>query len=352
MNYIRKEVRSIDGYHVSVHDHSVKLNQNESPYDIPEKLKQQALARIAQIPWNRYPSPYADALREKIAAHTGWTSEGVIVTAGSNLLIQAIVISSAVKGKVLTVTPSFSLYAIEGEILGNRVIEVPLDPEDFSLPTKKFLVALKKHKPNLVIFSNPNAPTGNVFPQADLLQVLEAAKKQGTLVVIDEAYVHFSQESMFHYLWRFPNLVLIRTLSKAFSLGGVRLGYLLADPKIVSEFLKVVLPFTVSSYAQAVGEIVLENDAYVSELVKEIVAEREIVYQILKQIKGIRVFPSKANFLLFQSKKSKQIFQRLLLEGVLIRDVSSKKLPNTLRVSIGSHEENKEFLEVMKRILN
>lgn len=347
---IRKEVQRLKGYTLEMPSCRVKLNQNESPSDLPEHLKKKVLGRLAEVAWNRYPTPFCDPLRKKIAQKFGWYDDGVLVSAGSNILIQAILIAASVKGRMMTVTPSFSLYEIEGLLLGNRVTKVPLDSEDFSLPLDPFLKKLKKERPNVVLLPNPNAPTGNLFLEDDLLAILKVAKGLGTLIVIDEAYYPFSGFTLFSRLRMFSNLILVRTLSKAFSLGGIRLGYLLADPKIVAEVIKVVLPFHVGILNQAVGEVVLEEDSYVSPLVNEIIQEREVVYQSLKRIPGIEVFPSHTNFLLFRSPRSKEIFQKLLEEGILIRDVSHHDLPNSLRVTVGSREENRQFLEAMMKI--
>src|SRR5262245_22994893 len=111
---IRKQVLKIKGYHLEQPLHRIKLNQNESPYELPEGLKKRILARLEAADWNRYPTPFADSLREKIAKREGWTADGVVVAGGSNILIQAVLLASSIRGKILTVTPSFSLYELEG----------------------------------------------------------------------------------------------------------------------------------------------------------------------------------------------------------------------------------------------
>ncbi len=338
---IRKEVQKIKGYSLKSFPHQIKLNQNESPWDLPAELKAKALERLQSLSWNRYPTPFCDSLREKIAKREGWMTEGVLVSGGSNILIQALVLASAIGGKILTVSPGFSLYELQGHLFSNKVVHVPLNREDFSLPIDRFLKTLKKVKPQIVFLANPNAPTGNLLDPESLLKILQASRG---LVVVDEAYFPFSGFTLFPYLKKFKNLVLVRTFSKAFSLGGVRLGYLLADPPLVAEFIKVVLPFSVGTLSQAVGEVVLENDSYVAERVRQTIQERERLYKELCQVKGLKVYPSKANFIIFQSKRSKEIFNGLVQKGILIRDVSSKDLPNTLRVTVGTFEENQRFL--------
>lgn len=347
---VRKEVKRLKGYSLATPAVRVKLNQNESPYDLPPLLKEKVIARLRNLSWNRYPTPFCDPLRKKFAEIAGWDERGVIVANGSNVLIQALMIAAAVGGRILTVTPGFSLYAIEGEVLGNKVFEVPLSRDDFSLPTDLFLKEIRKRWPQVILFANPNAPTGNLFSEEDLLAILKAAKRQGSLVVIDEAYYPFSRFTLFPHLKKFPNLILLRTLSKAFSLAGVRLGFLLAAPKLAREILKVMLPFTVGLFSQTVGEVVLDEPAYVESLVDEIIRERETLYNRLKEIPGIKVYPSRANYILFQTPRAKQVWQGLLDQGILIRNVTSQKLPNALRVTVGTPEENRLFLEALAKI--
>ncbi len=345
-NLIRKEVKKLHGYSLSRQNDRIKLNQNESPYDLPEPLKKKVLERFEKMSWNRYPTPFCDSLSEKIAQKEGWKKEGVLVAGGSNVLIQSLVVAAAVHGKILTVKPSFSLYQIEGSLLGNRMETISLNKEDFSFPRDQFLKKLKSVTPQIVFLANPNAPTGNIFGEEDLLDVVKSAKG---LVVVDEAYYPYSGFTLAPYLWKFPNLVLLRTFSKAFSLGGVRLGYLMGQPEVVSEIKKVILPFSVGLFSQVVADVVLEEDIYVQAVVNEAIEEREFLYLGLKELKKLKVYPSKTNFILFQSSQSKRIFNELVKEGILIRDVSSQDLPHALRVTVGTQEENRQFLEVMQR---
>lgn len=344
---IRKEVRGLKGYHLASVPHRIKLNQNESPWDLPAPLKDKIVERLRKADWNRYPSPFCDPLRAKIAEREGWSFDGVVVSGGSNVLIQVVTIAASVNGKILTVTPSFSLYELEGAILGNRVAAVPLGKDDFSFPRDAFLKRMKALRPKIVFLANPNAPTGNLFEEDDLLAVV---KKAPGIVVIDEAYYPFSGRTMAPYLKTHKNLVIVRTLSKAFSLGGVRLGYLLADPVLAGEFRKVILPFSVGILPQIVGEAALEESAYGNRVVTEIIEGRATIYEGLKSLPGLTVYPSDANYVLFQSPKAQEIFSGLVAKEILIRNVSMKGLPNALRVSVGTNEENRLFLEAMSSI--
>ncbi len=347
---IRKAVLKQKGYHLDRPVTAIKLNQNESPRDLPPELKSKVLERLAKAEWRRYPSPFCDSLRQKIAQRENWDMEGVLVTGGSNILIQAILLASSVRGKILTIAPTFSLYEMEGDLLENRVIAMPLG-KDFALPTQNILMQIRKAKPQVIFLPNPNAPTANLFPEADLVKICESAAKSSCLVVIDEAYYPFSGFTMTPHLKRFENLILLRTLSKAFSLGGVRLGYLLAHPSIAREIQKVLLPFSVGILSQIVGEVILENDGYVAQVVADVVSEREKLFAALQRLPDLSVYPSQANYILFQSPKAASLYESLTRQGVLVRNVSGKRLPNALRVTVGTPEENRKFLEAITAVV-
>lgn len=345
---IRKEVRRIPGYHLDQPDFAVKMNQNESAYDLPVSLKRRVIRRLARLPWNRYPAPYADSLVKKIARRERWVQEGVLVANGSNVLTQAMVAATAVGGKVMVLDPSFSLYSLYGELFNNRVINVPLGP-DFSLDREAFIRRMKRAKPNLVFIPNPNAPTGTLYNEADLKAIVRAAP---CLVVIDEAYYPFSGSTLKGSLKRYKNLVLLRTFSKAYSLGGVRVGYMLAAPEVIYQVRKLVAPFCVNALSVLVAETVLDSPKYVERVVKEVKQERAKLFDGLSDMPGITPFPSAANFLLFRTRQATKIYQGLIKKGVLIRNVADgKRLRNCLRVTVGSPRENAKFLREIERLV-
>ncbi|MBI2981399.1 MAG: histidinol-phosphate transaminase, partial [Deltaproteobacteria bacterium] len=331
---LRKQVKKLKAYSIEQPAHRVKLNQNESPYDLPDELKNEVLEKIRGLNWNRYAPPFADSLRLAISKKEDCDPEGVLLQNGSNSLINIIVTATALRGKVMTVTPSFSLYAIEGRIFENRVIEVPLDPEDFSLPLRSFLQKLKKEKPPVLFLANPNSPTGNLFPEEDLLQIVRARRE--TVVVMDEAYYPFSKKTMRPHLKDHPNLVILRTFSKAFSAAGVRLGCLLASPSLTRELRKVMRPFAINLFQEAVGQAMLDHPGYVSDVVNQIVRERERLFNELKKISGVIPYPSQANYILFRVANASRTYTRLLDRGILVRPMTAKGIENCLRVTIGT----------------
>jgi len=284
----------------------------------------------------------------QIADREGWIPEGVVVSGGSNILIQALTIAASVQGTIQTVRPSFSLYELEGALLGNRVVEVALRKSDFAFPREAFLKKMKQCRPRVIFLANPNAPTGNLIDEADLLAVLEKAPG---LVVIDEAYFPFSETTMAGHLRSYRNLVIVRTLSKAFSLGGIRLGYLLADPSVAGEVLKATLPFSVGALSQIVAEEVLGDSSYMETVVRKVLEARNVLEEGLRGMSSVRVYPSRANYLLFQVSRAQVVFEALAAKGILVRNVSTPELPNALRVSVGTSEENGKFLANLSSIL-
>lgn len=344
---LRKELKRLKPYSLDRPLHRIKLNQNESPYDFPAQLKKKALRQIGRLAWNRYPTPFADSLRKEIGRRLAWDPEGIVVAPGSNALISPLLLVASVKGRVMTVAPTFPLYETAARALGNRVIKVPLLPDDFSLPLPAFLQTMRREKPGIVILANPNAPTGTLFREEALLEIIE---KSRSLVVVDEAYYPFSGATLKPHLTRHPNLVILRTLSKAFSLGGVRLGYLLADPEVAAAIRKVLPPFAVGTIQEAAGRVAFQNTRYVAEQVREIVRQREFLYHGLQTIPGIKAYPSSANFILIRCCNAGEIYRGLLRQEILVRQLSGQDLADCLRITVGNPRQNLSLLRALGRL--
>jgi len=346
--YIRKEILKLEGYRLKSYPDTVKLNQNENPYDIPGELKAKVLEKLVRISWNRYPFSQPYVLRSKLAQVLQWPEEGLLLTNGSNVLIQAILMAAAVKSRVLTLTPSFSLYEIEAEILGNKVDLVPLG-ENFSFPLQVLLEKIDNNPPQVIFIANPNAPTANLFPADEIIELIEKAP---CLVVVDEAYFQFADTHLFSQLKSYKNLILLRTFSKALGLGAIRVGYAAGHPEIIQEISKVTLPYCVSGLNEILAESILEHPELVEKRVTEIKINRARLYQSLANLPGITTYASQTNFIIFQVKDAKKIFEELVKEKILIRDVShSPDLENTLRVTVGTQEENEKFLRALEKAL-
>ncbi len=346
----RKEVLEASGYFLPEAEDLVKLDQNELPYDLPEPVKDQMLGALKCIEWNRYPRFTNPGLRKKLSSSLNWPADGIVVANGSNVLIQAIIIASALGRSLVTVKPTFGLYRSEAQLLGCKVEEVAFD-DGYQFPLKKVLDAIKKVDAPLAIFANPNAQTGTLV---ELESLLEVVKKAPGLVVVDEAYFEFCGQTLLGKLKNNKNLILLRTFSKAFGLGGVRVGYLLAAPEVASVVQKAVLPFCLNSLSEAIATIMLDHQDLISERAKHIVEERGTLYSGMNHIEGVKVVPSMTNFLLFKIKglKASEVYEKIAGKGYAVRDISDdEQLSDCLRVSVGTPEHNKGFLKALRELL-
>ena len=345
---IRPEIKQVPAYNFAAKDAAIKLDQNESPYDLPPDLKAQVLARLSDTAFNRYPELAAQTLAAELADLNDWSPGGVIVTGGSNILIQALVTAAGTGRQVLTVAPTFSVYPLQARLQGAELVEVPLAP-DFSLPLDALLDKLAAGG-GVFFLANPAAPTANLFLE-DALQVLAAASAADWLFVIDEAYHQFSGTSALNLVEQYPHAISLRTLSKAFGLGGVRLGYGVMQPELAVQLQKVIMPFSVSALQLAAGEVVLANPDFVQGRVDEALGERARVMAFLKGLPGATPFTSETNFILFRVADAGAVYEELLARGILIRRQDHLPgLSGCLRVSIGAPPENDAFMVALEQL--
>jgi len=355
-NVIRPEVRALAPYHVQDADGFVKLDAMENPYPLPDALRAALGQRLADVAMNRYPVPSYAALKKKIRATLGVPAGfDVMLGNGSDELISIISIACARPGaKVLAPTPGFVMYAMSAKFAGMEFVGVPLKP-DFSLDKAALLMAVAQHRPALVYLAYPNNPTGNLFDAAAMTDIIRAVGDTG-VVVVDEAYQPFAQASFMPRLAEFDNLVVMRTVSKL-GLAGIRLGYMAAGAALLGEFDKVRPPYNINVLTEAAAEFVLDHADVLDAQAGILRAEREKLATALAALPGVEVFPSAANFLLIRLQPEKHaadaVFARLLAHKVLIKNVGKMQtlLENCLRVTVGSPEENKLFLDAMQAAL-
>ncbi|EKD41421.1 MAG: hypothetical protein ACD_73C00724G0003 [uncultured bacterium] len=346
--FFRKEILDLPAYHLEEYP-GTKLNQNESPWDIPVGLKAQVIENLLKTPWNRYPLGDLVILKKKLAKMLGVWADNIAFANGSNVLIQAFILACSVGKNIMVVDPTFGVYETEGKILGNKINRVPLNPEDFTLDTNLFLSEMRKLKPKLIFIPNPNAPTGNLIDLESIRAIIEAAHCP---VIIDEAYYPFSGVTVLEWTKNYSNLAVLRTFSKAYALGGLRLGYLVADTDIIRQVEKCLLPFCVSKITIAAALAVLDDTDYMHQYVDQICLERQRVFENLKNFEGIKVYPSATNFILFEVTDSDLVFKNLVSQGIIIRQIGDgRRLTNALRVSIGSADENDRFLKALQQVL-
>jgi histidinol-phosphate aminotransferase len=346
--YIKPEVLRLKGYHLDKRKYRIKLDQNENPFGFPEVLKENFWQRIRQLDWGRYPDFQMESLTERIAAYVQLPVENLLVGNGSNSLIQALLMVALSPGDRLVVPePTFTLYGLTGKMLSAEVVTCRLHPEDFSLPLPEILQASRAANARLLALCTPHNPTGNSFPIHHLRILL---KEFPGLVVIDEAYFEFSRQDAKPLLREHENLVILRTFSKAMSLAGMRIGYLMAAPEICAEVKKARLPYSVSLFSEMAVTVALEQMDLLNAAVREILNQRDSLWTALQEFSFLRVYPSDASFFLVRAQNGTAMFQHLLRDGLLVRDVSSYPgLENCLRISVGRLEENQRLLESLKR---
>lgn len=343
---VREAILSAAAYPFTKIDASVKLDQNESGYDFPPALKALALERLGKVAWNRYPDMNADSLRLELARYLHWDALGLVVTTGSNVLIHALAQIAGLGARVLTVTPAFSLYTLSAKLLETELTQVPLEP-DFALPMPALLSELQRGS-GVLYLAEPHAPTGALHDPSQLERLIRAA--QNWIVVIDEAYVEYAAVDHTALL-EHPNVCILRTFSKAWGLGGLRLGYLMAQPGLASQVQKILAPFNVSLLHTVIASVALENPSYVTERLNEALLERDRVYAALREHSMWHIYPSRANYHLIRTPDAALAHAGLLERGVLVRRQDSLLgLEGCIRVSIGTPAENTAFINAAKEL--
>ncbi|HZK52263.1 MAG TPA: histidinol-phosphate transaminase [Actinomycetota bacterium] len=328
-----------------------RMNTNESPYPPPPGLVDELSERMVALALNRYPDKDAQGLYQALAEYADWSVDGLWAANGSNeVLMHLFLAYGGPTRTVLTFEPTYSLHSLIPRVAGTRIRNLWRD-EDYAIDLEAALEEIDRIAPDIVVVCSPNNPTGNCEALSTVRALLEAAPG---IVVVDEAYGEFADpdESVRPLLDEHRNLVLVKTFSKAWRLAGVRLGYMLADPAMMDGIARVRLPYHLSTLTQAVGELALRYSDETLGMVESIIEQRDRL-SVELQAMGIKTFPSRANFVLFQADDADAVFNRLLERDVLVRNYSSNPaLRGRLRVTAGLREETDAFLEAMGAILD
>ena len=346
---LRQNLQELSAYGAPQLPADAVMNTNENPYPPSVALAKAIADRISEVALtlNRYPDRDAVVLRTKLAdfinglSKTNFTSTNVWAANGSNEIIQSLFMAFG-GGAALGFTPSYSMHPLIAKVTqvqwlnGNR-------REDFSLDIESAIEQIQRDKPTLTFITTPNNPTGSAITIEEIEKI---AKSTSGLLIVDEAYAEFSdEESAVTLIEKYPHVVVIRTMSKAFAFAGVRLGYLVADTAVVDAMFLVRLPYHLSALTQAAAEVALDYKNELLGTVAQLRADRDGVAVQLSQM-GMTVIPSASNFLLFTGfdMPSAQLWQAMLDRGVLIRDVG---LLGYLRVTIGNEAENTKFISTL-----
>lgn len=350
---LRPEVLALSAYHVQDAEGLIKLDAMENPYRWPEAMVGEWLEELRGIGVNRYPDPSADRLRAVLRpANAVPDGAELMLGNGSDELIQIILMAIAsADAAVLAPQPTFVMYRQIAVSLGLQFVGVGLKPEDFSLDMAAMREAIAIHKPKVIFIAHPNNPTGNAFAHEELLEIVRIAPG---LVVMDEAYAPFADDTFMTALPEFPNLLVMRTLSKL-GLAGLRLGFLAGHPDWISQFDKLRLPYNINVLTQSTAIFALSRQAVFDDQVGRIRRDREMLTARLSAL-PVKVYASQANFLTFrtQNKSAGEVFVRLKNAGVLIKNLSPSggALTDCLRVTVGTPEENHAFINALSDVLS
>ena len=305
--------------------------------------------RLSEAAINRYPDPAAPALKAKMREKLGIAAHhDIVLGSGSDevitMLSQAILAGG---GTVVSQEPSFSVFKNAAIAVAGRYVGVSLKP-DFTLDLETTLATIDREQPKLVWVVYPNNPTGNLFPDDAIEKIIHATPG---LVVIDEAYEPFAKRSWAARLDEFPNLLIMRTLSKI-GLAGVRLGYLFGAPEWISEINKVRGPFNVGVLQQVAAEVMLDHYDELQRHAALMIEERERVFTALSKLPNVTPFVSSANFVLARFNDSAAVFEALKARGILVRNLSAlhPHMVNTLRISMGTREQMDALLVALTEI--
>jgi len=347
---IRQDVQSMHAYAVQDATGLVKLDAMENPHRLPPALQAELGQRLGAVALNRYPGPRIDDLRAALAQHAGLPAGCALMLGnGSDELISLLAMACDVPGaSVLSPLPGFVMYAMSAQLQGLKFIGVDLTP-DFELDEAAMLAAIAQHRPSIIYLAYPNNPTANLWDDAVIERIVQAAPG---LVVIDEAYQPFSSRSYIDRLGRHSHVLLMRTLSK-FGLAGVRLGYMMGPSALIAEIDKVRPPYNISVLnAEAALFALAHADVYQAQAA-DLRAQRGALVQALAKLPGVKVWPSDANMVLVRVPDAQATFEGMKRRGVLVKNVSKMHplLAQCLRLTVGTADENAQMLAALQASL-
>lgn len=356
VDHIRAQVRSRNAYPRFNFDHiEHRLQWNENPTEFPDKIKQEILLRLGSRKWSDYPQFQPYSLMESLAAVHNLGADQVVLANGSSSLLRTIFWATIDAGDAVVVpSPTFLQYKMLAEVCGGRYVDVPFEGvEDlanasgFTLPVDALIEQAQTQRAKLVVLCAPANPTGTVIPVAEIERI--AAACEG-LLVLDEAYAHFCHQDLSSLLAKYDNLIIVRTLSKAFAMAGVRCGYMMASPELTTEFNKLIGAFPLDHFSFAATEVALENLDYIAQATDDLIAERDRLSEALDEFPQVRVFPSGTNFVLVHvGDRAKALADAVLdKQNMMINKLDPyPQLAGCVRISVGTRDQNDLLLGAM-----
>ncbi len=349
LNY-RKDLNEMPSYDGVERDYRIKVNANESTLSLPPLVEERVLNRLANISFNRYPNEEYDLLVEQIAKNFSVSKSQILLGGGSSEIIEKVFHAFGGNGrKIIYPQPSFSMYKIYARAAEAQAFPFDLD-EKFDLDVDSYIKKIREVNADLAVICNPNNPTGNALTVA---QIEEIVKNVDCALLLDEAYVEFYGHSAFSLVKKYPNLIVARTFSKAYGMAAARVGYMIAQEDVTRMINKTFMPYHMNTLSLAAADIVYQmRDEFVPRI-QMTVAERQRIFEQLKNLRELEVFPSQTNFILIRYEKAAQLQEYLdnINIGVRYFSAGAPSLKNCLRISMGTRIENDEVLSVIKNFV-
>lgn len=351
--WLRKTIADFDPYFVApiAEKHVINANENYLNVLTIPGVKEELIQALDTFRPQIYPKPMSDDIREALADYIGAKPENFIVGNGGDEMITYLLGTFLDPGdQILIHSPTFDMYELGAETLGASAIKVK-DLPGYRRDQKGLLDAVRRYQPKVTVICNPNNPTGDLLPRAFIEEVLKAADN---IVFVDEAYMEFAQkESVIDLIDTYPNLIVLRTLSKAFALAGMRCGYLAADEALIEAIAKIKAPYNLNAFTQLFAPIVIRHRKDIFKVRDAICGERDRLYAAMKEIPGVTVYPSCTNFLLVQvDKKQEEIFEALRKKDILVKIYrNSQDIPNGFRISVTTKDVDDVLISVFREAL-
>lgn len=343
--WLRSDIKNIDAYHVPVSKDMIKLDAMESPFGVPEDLKVEFLKCIEQSEVNRYPeadpSPLKDTLRSLMDIPDEF---GILLGNGSDELIQLLALACSKDDLIMSFEPSFVMYELVSKYVNLEYFGVQLD-SNFDINLNDALLIIEREKPKIIFIAYPNNPTGNCF---DYDAIIEIIKSTNSMVILDEAYYAYSDKSFLSEISNFPNLLVLRTISKI-GFAGLRLGLLIGDQETIAQLNKLRLPYNINALTQTSANFLLQDKQRIINNAQIIIEERRRLAHELSLFSKFKVYPSQTNFILVHSEDAHSLHTALKENGILIKGFpKGTKLSDFIRISVSEPVENNILIDAIR----
>lgn len=344
---VRKNIRDLKPYTSArdMYSRGILLDANENSFGSVVESEGETL--------NRYPDPHQMSMREWLGAYHGIPYQKLFFGVGSDEIIDLLIRIFCEPGKdsIMILEPTYGMYKVAADINDVKSETVFLN-DNFDIDTEAVINSWN-NKIKLIFLCSPNNPTANLLSKTSVKVLLQKTK---SIIVVDEAYIDFAgdENSCLDLIDQFPNLVILRTFSKAWGLAGIRLGYCICNEEIINYLFKIKAPYNINSLTRKAFHEAFSNSHRKDDFISSILKEKQCLIEGLKKIEGIeKLFPSDTNYILIKIKDASAVQKLLAKEGVIIRDRSSQpKLENCLRITVGTHEQNEQLLRSLNKVLN